>query len=230
MIHQSMTREARHTLSGLLCGMLLTAAPAAWAQAASLQTASPAPPTAKPASLLDQSPAPPVIEFTGGRLTIHAANSSLRAILDDLGTRTGTRVEGLGRDERIFGVYGPGNPQEVLSALLDDSGYNVLIAGRKPDGSPREVVLSARAAAAPAPAQTAARTQAADENDDGDVPDTAPYQQPAPFIAPPQQNVPPPGQPAAGPQQVKTPQQMLEELQRLRQSTVPPGTQGAPPQ
>ena len=214
----------------LCCGLVL----AVGLRAAGAQTPAPmqasVPPSASrvPASLLDQSPAPPVVDFAGGRLTIRAANSSLRAILDDLETRTGTRVEGLGRDERIFGVYGPGNPQEVLSSLLDDSGYNVLISGRKSDGSPREVVLSARAAVsatASAP-QAGARTQAADEDDESDGAENTPALPPAAFTPPPSQQQP--NQPAGSPQQVKTPQQMLEELQRIRQSAVP--QQGAPQQ
>jgi hypothetical protein len=181
-------------------------------------------------SLLEQSPAAPVIDLASGKLTIHAANSSLRAILDDLQTRTGTTIQGLGRDERIFGVYGPGNPQEVLAALLDDSGYNVLISGRKEDGSPREVVLSVRAVMAtggPA-AQPGTGTQASDENDDGDnAPESTPVPQPALFAPPPQQGQP--NQPGAASQQpIRTPQQMLEELQRMRSN--PNAGQTAPPQ
>ena len=227
---------ARH-ISAVCCGALCCGtALAAGLPAAGAQTPAPAPvqapatPSAArvPSSLLDQSPAPPVVDFAAGRLTIRASNSSLRAILDDLETRTGTRVEGLGRDERIFGVYGPGNPQDVLSSLLDDSGYNVLISGRKADGSPREVVLSARAAGsatASAP-QAGARTQAADEDDESDGAENTPALPPAAFTPPPPQQQP--NQPAGTPQQVKTPQQMLEELQRIRQSAQP--QQGAPQQ
>lgn len=177
------------------------------------------------ASMLDQAPAPATIDFSADRLTIHAANSSLRAILNQLGSVTGVRVQGLTSDVRIFGVYGPGSPQDVLSALLDDSGYNVLIAGKKPDGSPREVVLSARVtdpSAAAAPAGT--RTQAAEEDDDGDD-NNAPPPQPAFFAPPPQQQIPgATGAPAAAAPQIRTPQQMFEELQRMHQAA----TQAAP--
>ena len=173
----------------------------------------------RPPSLLDQAAAPAVVELNGGQLTIRATNSSLRAILDDLEQRDGVKVEGLSRDERIFGVYGPGNPQEVLSALLDDSGYNVLISGRKGDGSPREILLSTRTASALAtPAAT--RTQAADEEEDADPPEAQPVPPPPP---PPSA----PGPAANGAPQVKTPQQMLEELQRMRQTA---GGQASAPQ
>ena len=214
-------------------GMLLMPAALSQTPAAAAPQTAPAMPAARvPPSLLDQSPAPPVIDLAAGQLTIHAANSSLRAILDDLETRTGTKVEGLSRDERIFGVYGPGNPQEVLSSLLDDSGYNVLIAGRKADGSPREVVLSARTGSGSTAPQSQTRTQAGDEDADTDSADSAPVPGPALFNPQAQRSFPQsppaaaPNQAGSSPQPVKTPQQMLQELERLHQAAVPP--QGAP--
>ncbi len=178
-------------------------------------------------SMLQEAAQPPSIQLVNGQLMIQATNSSLRTILDDLQQRTGTKVEGLSGDERIFGVYGPGNPQEVLAAVLDDSGYNVLIAGRNPDGSPRSVVLSTRTAAASA-ATAGGKTQAADEAEDEG-------EEAQPRYVPP----PPPPAPAAAapapsgstPQPVKTPQQMLEELQRMRLgAATASGAAPAPPQ
>lgn len=177
-------------------------------------------------SKLDEAPDPAVIDYADGQLTIHATNSSLRAILDTLQTQTGTRVDGLTRDERIYGVYGPGNAQAVLASLLDDSGYNVLIAGRRADGAPREISLSARSKAPAAPAQ--GMTQAAAENDDTE--DTA-APPPAAFPLPEAMPTTPAAAPGA-PQQVKTPQQMLEELQKIRQNAANGGQapQSQPPQ
>ncbi len=204
----------------LPCSLFLVQAQAlAHAQSMAPQASAPVASTLH--SLLDQPAQPAAIDLSGGVLTIRATNSSLRSILDALEQRTGTHVEGLAKDERIFGIYGPGNPQQVLSALLDDSGYNVLISGIKDDGAPREIVLTTRTSTAPAAATTP--TQAAQEDDDSD--DSTPPPQPAAFA-------PPPPQPAAGaqanPQQIKTPQQMLEELQRLRQQQG--GTTTAAPQ
>lgn len=165
------------------------------------------------ASKLDEAPDPAVINYSNGQLTIHATNSSLRAILDTLQAQTGTKIDGLTRDERIYGQYGPGNAQAVLASLLDDSGYNVLIAGRNADGAPREITLSTRSAASVTPTQGV--TQAAAENDDTEEAEPAPS-----AFAPPQ---PMPTTPAAAPgspQQVKTPQQMLEELQKIRQNAA----------
>ncbi|RRA49698.1 hypothetical protein [Acidipila sp. EB88] len=172
-----------------------------------------APAQPKLLSMLDQPPTPAQIDLSSGRLTIRATNSSLLSILHTLESQTGTKVEGLGRDERIFGVYGPGNPQDVLGALLDDSGYNVLISGRRPDGSPREVILSARTTIAPGAAAARTPTQAAAEDDEQEPVEQPPVPQP---LASPL-----PAAAASSPQQIKTPQQMLEELQRLRQSATP---------
>lgn len=172
----------------------------------------------KLASQLDEQAQPAAIDFAGGTLTIRAANSSLRAILNDLQARTGTKINGLTGDERIYGVYGPGNAQAVLASLLDDSGYNVLISGRNADGAPRAIELSSRTAVqAAAPAATTGMTQAAEETDDSD--DTDSSAAPATFAAP-AQPLPAPTAPAASgtPAQIKTPQQLLQELQQMRQN------------
>ncbi len=217
-----MKRRMRRTLPASTQTMLawtlaLACAPAiGYAQAAS---------AGRPGSMLDETAAPPVIHLAGGQLTIQATNSSLRAILDELQKQTGVKVEGLTADERIFGKYGPGTPQAVLSALLDDSGYNVLIAGEQSNGSPREIVLSTRTNSSAVSA--APRTQASDEDDNEG--ESVPVPQPT------LSNLPQPAAPAAPaqPQQIRTPQQMLEELQRMRQNAQAQGQAGAqqaPPQ
>ena len=208
--------NAKGRLTAGIATAFLLAGPAALSQAV-LPKPLPAVPAAPagPPSMLEQTPQAPTIHLDGGALTIEATNSSLRTILDDLGRRTGTRIDGLGHDERIFGVYGPGNPQQVLSALLDDSGYNFVISGRNPDGSPREIALTTRSGSTTAPA-AAVPTQAAQEDDDSDAADT---QAPQPLFTPPPQ-IPINGQPG-NPQQAKTPAQMLQELQQLRQAQQP---------
>jgi hypothetical protein len=165
-----------------------------------------------PAASSVQSPAmPAVLSLTGGQLTIQAKNSSLRSILDRLQAMTGARIEGLSTDERIFGIYGPGDPQKVLAELLDSSKYNVLIAGRRPDGAPREIVLSTPSAL---PTQTAVDQRSQDENGD-DAPDNSGYaDMPTPAPMPSPQGRP-------GTEQPRTAQQMLQELQRMRQQAIP---------
>ena len=69
---------------------------------------------------------------TGCRKTlVNADNSALSGILHDISAKTGMTVDGLSRDQRIFGSYGP-SAREVLSALLDGLGYNVMMAGASP--------------------------------------------------------------------------------------------------
>ena len=134
-------------------------------------------------------------------LRIAASNSSLAQILKDVSAKTGATLEGMGNDERIFGAYGPGPARDVLSQLLDGSGYNVLMIGDLGQGTPRRIVLSARPAG-PAPPSGPSSSN----NEETDVePQPQPEPQPAPQPAP---GVPPPGVPA------HTPRQTLEDMQQ----------------
>ena len=83
-------------------------------------------------------------------LRIDAANSSLQQILKDVSTAIGVKYHGLNADQRVFGTYGPGPARDVLSQLLDGSGYNVLMIGDHGQGTPRQVVLT-RQPTGPAP-------------------------------------------------------------------------------
>lgn len=170
-------------------------------------------------SLLNQPPSAPEIQTTGGELTIQAQNSSLRAILDAVQSRTGTQVKGIDHDIRVFGTYGPGKPSEVLSSLLDDSGYNIMIAGTQDNGFPRDIELSNRIvvnAAPPSQPTTQASSEDADDAADDSAP-PAPEQPTTPLPQNPTPFVPPSNNGQQGQQQVKTPQQLLQELQQLRQ-------------
>jgi hypothetical protein len=89
-------------------------------------------------------------------LEIEASNSSLNQILQQVAADTGAKLEGLTQDQRVFGSYGPGLGSDVLSKLLEGSGYNVLIIGRRDTDAPVEIVLSARSPASP---QIAANNQ-----------------------------------------------------------------------
>ena len=177
---------------------------------AAIPTSVPAPAMATPTrkSMLDEPASAASIQVTKDGLSISATNASLSEVIRQVAERTGMQVEGNSRDERVFGVYGPGSPPEVLSSLLYDSGYNVIMVGSTADGEPRRLVLSPRSA--PTGTTVAAATSTSNDDDD-DQPETRPAEVVQPPPTPAVQT--PPG--AAT--QPRTPQQMLEELQRMRQ-------------
>jgi hypothetical protein len=149
-------------------------------------------------------------------LRIDASNSSLQQILHDVSQETGTKVEGMGSDQRVYGSYGPGQAREVISQLLQGSGYNLLLAGDLGSGAPRQIVLSPRHNGAGSAATAEAPQQ--ENNSDDDIPDNSEVEeQPQP---PPQQPIPVQPNPNAvrpgfGPNgPIRTPQQVMEEMQR----------------
>ena len=175
-------------------------------------------------SLLDQPANPAQIQVDTGKLSVKADNSTLSGILHDISAKTGMTVDGLSRDQRIFGNYGPASPREVLSALLDGLGYNVLMVGALDNGAPRQLVLTPRTGASAAASgnrqmPVTRQNNNGDDDDDStpDQPDNTP-QPPRPEPNPPEANQQPEQTPPANqPGQVRTPQQMLQELQQMRQ-------------
>jgi hypothetical protein len=140
------------------------------------------------------------VQWTAQGLMIDAKNSSLEQILNDISAQSGAKVEGIGGDERVFGIYGPGQPREVLSQLLEGTGYNVLMVGDSERGVPQRILLSEKPKGG---AQPNAPVPAADEYE----PPVTPYQPP-----------PPPQQPEMKPPAVpRTPQQILQEMQQREQ-------------
>ena len=162
----------------------------------------------------NEKPTPATVTWDSQGLRIDAANSSLAQILQDVSTATGAKVEGFDTDQRVFGVYGPGPAREVLSQVLQGSGYNVVLIGDQGEGTPREIVLSVRhtgpatAAATPAPAS--------DEDADADE-----KPQPQPGQPPIRPGFPPGKQP-------RTPQQMQQQMLQQRPQPGQPQP-GQPP-
>jgi hypothetical protein len=204
--------------------MATTSGPAVHTGAAASTPSGPAAeasPNAKlPPSLLDQPAEAPRVTLEDGSLSVHANNSSLSEILKDLESSSGMTVNGFGKDSRIFGVYGPGSPRDVLSALLDGAGYNFLMVGSTGNGTPREIVLTTRSNAPLSP-PSASGSQ---PDEDDEMPSYSPPQMPEAAPAPP-----PPGMPSAE-QRPRTPQEMLLELQRLRQQQQQQQGPGQPQQ
>lgn len=161
---------------------------------------------------------PASVGWNGRSLSIAATNSSLDQILHDVSTAVGVKVEGMGSDQRIYGSYGPAAARDVLSQLLDGSGYNVLMIGDQGEGTPRELVLSAKASHDTPQVQNAQPKQSTEE----DVPD-----EPEPPTPPeqPDPNLHRPFTPPQQPGQVRTPQQIMQQQQQQQQQ---PPQQGVP--
>ena len=194
----------------------------------------PATPPTAPSPPLTPSQRPPSraqITYTSGTLSVSANNSSLNQILRQISSETGMKIIGGVTDERVFGQYGPATPDQVLSALLDGTGSNMLIVHRDGD-APAELVLTPRQGG-PTPPNPNAIANDGRPEPQGPQPTQADQSLPAP--AP---NVPPvtpaanPGAPAGSapadgsqpdsPNGVKTPQQIYEQLQRMRQQQQQP--------
>jgi len=184
------------------------APPAPTAQPAAAPQPAPAQPTAVAPSMLQQPARDAQIVFSDGNLSIHADNSSLAAILHQVASNSGMKIEGLGGDERVFGNFGPGAPRDVLADLLVGTAYNQVLLGDLSNGAPRELILSpATRGGAPAPSPAPQANANADDGNEAEAVDTPP---------PP----PPPEAPAGSNQQqpagVRTPQQLFEQLQQMR--------------
>jgi hypothetical protein len=147
-----------------------------------------------------------IVLFQSGSVSIQSKGGSLSQILHEISDASGMQMEGMKEDEQVFGNFGPGEPQEVLSALLNGSRYNVVMVGRLSDGAPRILLLSGRNdAIAQTPAQPVSRAAAPKEPPAPEeigspvVPEAAPIATPDASAAP-----------------QKTPEETLEELQRLQ--------------
>lgn len=139
-----------------------------------------APPLAPPAPIwpANQPANHAKVSWDSRGLEIEASNSSLKQILQQVAVDTGAKLEGLTQDQRIFGTYGPGPARDVLSKLLDGSGYNVLMIGGEDSDAPAEVVLTV---SSPASSQTAANNRSRSNPEDDDAP---PEPEPPPMKTP----------------------------------------------
>ena len=178
-----------------------------------------------PSGLALKPASPPRVSFAGGQLTVVADNSSLADILSSVERTTGAHLEGAQPDsERVFGQFGPGTPRQVLNLLLTGSHFDFILTGAIDDpGGVQRIMLSQHGASplgiaqasnkAEARQNTATPAQEEEETNEVAAPPPMPEPQPAPQVNQSEQQQ---GQPGAQPQ-VKTPEQLLQELQRLRQ-------------
>jgi len=156
---------------------------------------------------VDDKANPAAVVWDSQGLRIDAENSSLQQILKDVETATGATVEGDVSDERVFGAFGPGLARDVLSQLLQGSGYNVLMIGDLGKGAPREIVLSSRNSG---DAQGANKNPSGNGDEDSADNENEEQQQQQPIMNPVRSGFTPGGPP-------RTPQQIMQEMQQRQQ-------------
>ena len=176
---------------------------AAFVFATLLQVQAQQTPTASPPQQL------PHVTYANGLLTVAASNSSLNQILRDIARETGMKITGGVTEERVFGQYGPAAPSKVLGELLDGTGTNMLLV-HGTTATPAELVLTPRQGGPTPPNPSAYR------EDQSPAPERPQY----PINAPQSGNAQ--GEPVnaegmRSPNEVKTPQQIYEQLERMRQ-------------
>jgi hypothetical protein len=173
-------------------------------------------------------PVLPQVSYENGQLTIVAPNSTLGDVLRAVRKQTGAEIEVPEAKERVVTHLGPGPARDVIAELLNGSRFNYVLLGSPEDASVlTRVVLVPKtgpetAANQPGGQQQAAMrhpvemaqqaeetmpdandAEAADENNVDDTPDQ-PAAEEQPVAQPDQSGQPP----------IKTPQQLLQEMQQ----------------
>lgn len=178
--------------------------------------------------------AAPKVVMSEGQLSILAENSTLGDVLNAVKSLTGASVEAppAASNQRIAVNLGPGKPQQVLQELFDGSKFDYMILGSPTDSAAIEkIIISNRSAGGTnnppmnnAMNQTPARPMyqppsMPDQNDNA-VDDEITQPEPPPpqqeEVTPPQEEqrqIGPGGEAQQGP---KTPEQLLQELQRMQ--------------
>jgi len=205
-------------------------------------------PAPSPPPTLEQEPAiQPQVVFANGQLTITAPNSTLGEILRAVRNRTGASVDVPGNaTERVVGQFGPGPARDVLASLLNGTHFNYVLLGSASDANALErVVLISKSGGAenpevnqasaaqpnnvqpaPMPAGEVPHEPTMTDDEDPGTQDQEPEQQDADQGN--QDETPQQPNPLAPPPGVKTPEQLLQELQRQQQQQQQGAPQGFP--
>lgn len=197
----------------------------------------------------NQPSSPPDVNLRAGQLTIIARNSTLGDVLNAVKQKTGASVDmPPASSERVVGQFGPGAPREVLAQLLNGSHYDYVLVGSPADpGALKKIVLMAKASGpepTPPPQQANEQQneplQAVPDVEQSENPDEGASEPPAPMIQQSEEEQQQSDQPdqQQGQPVVKTPEQLLRELQQQQQQqqeqqqnqSGPPGAPGQPPQ
>jgi hypothetical protein len=189
-------------------------------------------------------PTPPHITYQNGLLTIDARNATLSQVLRSVQGQTGASIEmpSSAANERVMMQLGPGRPRDVLNTLLNGSRFNYIILGMTDNpGGVQKIILTTRQNA-PTAVNTAQNNgpgpgpQQYQQADDPPEEDLAPPDPEADNPPESPQVPPPPGRFRPGqvpirspdtneppqdngnqPTGVKTPEQLLQELQNMQQ-------------
>ncbi|WP_348270001.1 hypothetical protein P8936_05170 [Edaphobacter paludis] len=157
-----------------------------------------------------QAPQHAQVTYANGELTVAANNSSLNQILRDIAHETGMKITGGVTDERVFGQYGPATPSKILGELLDGTESNMLLL-QATAGAPAELILTPRHGGPTPPSPEGYQ----------EAPLPEPVRPQYPIANQPEENAAPTPTAAApaqeAPNGVKTPQQIYEQLERMRQ-------------
>ena len=159
---------------------------------------------------------PAIVIFEDGQLKVAADNSDLSQILKVVAAKTGMAIEGSISSARVFGVYGPYSPRDVLTDLLTGSGYNFILTGNTPDGSPKQLLLTPQTGTSPVEALAPVTLGA------GDTPPNS--QGTAPVPEQPGTLAVGEGPPAASQDPQQRMQQRLERLEQMRNPMKPPSS------
>ena len=195
-------------------------------------------PVPEPPPTPEHGPASPAeVTFRNGQLTIVARNSTLSDVLNQVRSKTGASIDmpAAPSNDRVVGQFGPGAPRDVMAQLLNGSHFDYVMVGSPSDPAGlKKVVLTAKMngpmpapqPSNPNPPQAYNPGMQAVPQIDQDQPDQPPDEantdvQPD---TPPQaeqeepQGEQPPQQPNPnGGPVVKTPEQLLRELQQQQQ-------------
>lgn len=229
-----------------LAALLCLAIPA-YAQSPLAPRASqlPATPTTVPTAQLQPAPANrPQVAYADHKLSVQANNSSLNQILHEISQLTGITITGGVAEERVFGSYGPGPLSQILNELLDGTSSNMLFVSSE-DNKPAQLILTPRTGGPTPPNPNAMRFENAEADTDNNSPVNPPEPPDESSAQTPQTPPPAPGpQPAAqpvtqsgatnntntgsstdanqqSPSGVRTPQQIFDQLMKLRQQQHP---------
>jgi len=186
---------------------------------------------------------PPQVSYQNNQLTIVAPNSTLADILRAVKKLTGAEIEIPAAPERVVTHLGPGPARDVVADLLNGSRFNYVLLGSPSDetaltrvvlvakNGPQEITpnpppvdpalgIPQQPNVAQGQPETPPDSADAEPADDAQQDDTSDQNGEASDQTPPQEN---PG--------VKTPQQMLQEMQQRQlqlQQQQPPGQPPVP--